>query len=1350
MKALFHRLITSFLFITLFVCAVSADDRVRAIVQLSDPSLSQYKDTIPTLQGVLQARTADGHLNILAPACQAYVAYLAQKQAALEPQIVIAAPGLEIHWRYRIGFNGFALKLFRSQINAVRKLPGVVAVTETYPLEFETDESRNLLGISGLWSALPPDPLGAGAGQRVALIDSGTNANHPFFNPSGYQAPSGYPRAERVAGGVRTPLPVATFASNKVIVASTYAPPGDTTATPFGPGSLHATHVAGIMAGVEGIYQYNSGTEVFNLNLSGMAPGAYIMSYRLDGDTAEFIAAIEDVIKDEADSLNISLGHSRWLTTDSIHDPVKIALEGATDAGVIVCASAGNAGANGDSNITGSWKNSERIITVASSTHARLFSNAVSVTGAPPSLQDRVGIPGAAPAPPIVTTISGEYVVTPGGTSGSAGQACAALPAGSMTGKIALVSRGTCTFDAKKNNVMAAGAVAMIVHNNADDPPTVMGGFNPPVIPSVMISKTDGLGMVTWAAANAAPNASIKGPVARLTTAWPDTVSSFSSRGPSAIMTVKPDIAAPGANILSSITDAAGTVTPPFFEQLSGTSMSTPHITGIAALVKALHPTWTPAQVKSAIMNDANTAMFLDTAFSIPALAKHRGAGRVDAARLVNPDLTFTPSSVSFGLLSSGQSGNANIIATDMRGQGQPLLQYTVSIIPVIGHSAVNVTAAPSSFSSPGGSFTLNLSTSGAPAGDFEGFVEITGNGKSYRLPYYVRIQDASAVKDVLLIDWDRTASGAGDFRSFYTGALSSLGLTYDVFDGGISTAANGNPGVTLVQLQNYRTAILYMGDNFTNWSTTHVGGSFPLQDYLTGGGKLIAIGQDLNSQILYNQNTGSDFNLTSMAGFIRGFEKEPANCTNITSDADFYAVTTPADVLITKFELFGREGDVSVNNGGDGANNQIFPDAGRKAEAADKDDGCIQLYNAENIAPHARVLGNYQTTTRNGIDALREESGVATGVAPDLTLENETPKVNWSAALLHVGLEGLNSNLGDLTAPQALGLLLDFVNDDVSVALAGITTCTTVQFTANATSSRQAEFTKYRWDFGDGTPFFETTTNIVSHSYPAPGDYVARVQAIDALTRSDLGKLALQVDPPPAIDDSHAAVEYTGGWHFKTDSAASNGGYHVRVGSNKKGAATRVVFEGTGITYFYALSSSGGTADIYIDGVKNQTLSYAGTGKISFGHSVSFSNLANGTHEIRIVHVSGTVYVDGFQISCDGEGANASAVQFRSETDSGSANSSEGALITRTFNIGPADQEVSVLIEGSPMPLGVKLLDPAGNLIASGQALISGLSFSGIDSQLSASGVYTLQVVNTLLPGTSLNISVARTVRAD
>ena len=1097
--------------------ADGTSDSVRVIVQLGDPALAEYRDTLPGLTGVTKARSKRGHVDVKAPASQAYLAYLAEQQAELEA-ILDANPAIEVHWRYDTAFNGMALEVPRDSIDAIRGLPNVVGVSETYELEPELDESRNLIGLETLWDAMPDSPLGAGSGLRLALIDSGVNALHPFFDDDGFTAPAGYPKAQRVAGGVRTNLDLATYASNKVIVGNVYAYPGNATATPWGPGSTHGTHVAGIMAGNEDTYAYTSGPATFNLKFSGMAPGGYVMSYRLDGDTAEFIAAIDDVVADQADALNISLGHSRWLTTDPANDPVRSALDAAVDAGVIVAASSGNAGANGDTSVTGSWKLSPKVITVANSSHARVFSNAVTVAGpgtVPANLKTRPGIPGGAPTPPIGAPITAEYVVAPGGVDGNAGLACDPLPAGSLTGKILLASRGTCGFDIKKNNARDAGATAYIIHNNGPDAPISMGGITAPAIPGVMVTLADGRALVAWADANVGETVTLEGPLARLTSGWPDVVAASSSKGPALTMAIKPDISAPGSSVLSSVVnDTTGAVNPAgLFDQLSGTSMSTPHITALAGLTGQLHPTWTPAQVKSALMNTASTSMSLDLEGAIPALAKHRGAGRVNAARLVNPQLTFAPQSLSYGLAKPVDWKKATIAATDVRTSGEKI-KYDVTTRAVVGHPAV--TLKPHQFSSSADgieTFNVNLETTGAPAGDYEGFIEITGGGQTYTIPYFVRVLDPALFKDVLLIDWDRNLGG--DFRPVYTAALTGLGLSFDVFDGG--TLAAGNAGPTFQQLQNYRAVVFFTGNNLTSWANAHTGGSFPLQDYLVAGGKIVFTGQDLGSQLAFNQNVGSDHLYATMGGWLTGATRAaPPACTLTASDRDFYGATAATNpttaVLETAFTLLGSTGDVSTNSGGTGAGNQRFPDAGRTIVATDAADRCVEVYNAVSVEPHARVLGTYTTTKKNGVDVTRLTSAVATGVAPDPTLGNLTPDVTWSLAYLHVGLEGLNANRAALSAQTALGLLHGFVSDNVSVAIHAKEKSRRVVLQARASSASGAAITKYRWDFGDGSPIVETTAPTATHDYAAKGTYTAHVEAVNVLTRTNVASTEVQV----------------------------------------------------------------------------------------------------------------------------------------------------------------------------------------------------------------------------------------------
>lgn len=231
----------------------------------------------------------------------------------------------------------------------------------------------------------------------------------------------------------------------------------------------------------------------------------------------------------------------------------------------------------------------------------------------------------------------------------------------------------------------------------------------------------------------------------------------------------------------------------------------------------------------------------------------------------------------------------------------------------------------------------------------------------------------------------------------------------------------------------------------------------------------------------------------------------------------------------------------------------------------------------------------------------------------------------------------------------------------------------------------------------------------------------------------------------PVDLDDSDGAIEYTGGWHRKSDPSASNGGYHVRVGNNARGAAARLVFNGTEITYFYAVSSQGGTADIYLDGALKQTLSYNAAGSIAFGKSLTYTGLSAGPHELRILQRSGAVYVDGFRIK--GGSADASAVQFTSQQQDTNGSAAEGPVLLRTVAVGLTDVDISVLVEGSSAPLTVKLLDPTGAVIASGGALLSGLTASGVDAGVALPGTYTVQVLGLSLTD-AVTISIVRDSR--
>ncbi len=258
----------------------------------------------------------------------------------------------------------------------------------------------------------------------------------------------------------------------------------------------------------------------------------------------------------------------------------------------------------------------------------------------------------------------------------------------------------------------------------------------------------------------------------------------------------------------------------------------------------------------------------------------------------------------------------------------------------------------------------------------------------------------------------------------------------------------------------------------------------------------------------------------------------------------------------------------------------------------------------------------------------------------------------------------------------------------------------------------------------------------------------------MDGIVVRQVGGPSLRAEPI-FVDDTDPAIEYKGGWHRRHDAGASGGTYHRRVGSKNGGGAAptaRLVFAGSAITYFYATSSAGGTADVLIDGQLAQTISYAGaTAEPAFGASTKFDGLGEGSHEIVVRHRSGIAYLDGFEIapaSVQGQ-ADSAAPQFRSVTEvtSRSLGALPGALATATVLADSATREISVVVEGSARPLLVQLLAPTGAVVASGRELIGGSTISGLDAAADVPGLYTVEVVNELGGAGQIEISIARTV---
>ena len=303
-----------------------------------------------------------------------------------------------------------------------------------------------------------------------------------------------------------------------------------------------------------------------------------------------------------------------------------------------------------------------------------------------------------------VLPVTGKLVIA--GSTGSLVKACTADEIGpEVVGKVAVIERGDCYFVTKLGLLRKAGALGVVV---VSQPGNEAGGLSSPFdvnlnIAGIVVSSTDGEAIV--AAARSGQNASFATPTlvpGRNMTQ----VSDFSSAGPAQINgLIKPDIVAPGANLISaassaSVFDTCAT-TGTCFMLMSGTSMATPYVAGIAAVLRQARPTWSVAMLRSALIHTASQTSVLGASASDPL---RRGVGLVNPARAA--DMTF-----GIGITSLVVAGTSTTTV--------PLINPTTKAITVKVTSDRGWLSTPTSVTIPArGQYDLPISVAGAPAGE--------------------------------------------------------------------------------------------------------------------------------------------------------------------------------------------------------------------------------------------------------------------------------------------------------------------------------------------------------------------------------------------------------------------------------------------------------------------------------------------------------------------------------------------------------------------------------------------------------------------------------------------------------
>lgn len=623
------------------------------VVKLDYDSVASYAGGIAGLPATSPKATGR-KLRQNRAAVAAYTSFLAGLEAEIVARIKQRVPEAEVGQSFRNVYGGVALTLPANKAKEVAALKGVVAVQKDALNQPLTDATPAFLGATSVWPSLG-GPTKAGEGVLVGVLDTGVWPEHPSWADNGLAPPPGGP-FECNFGTSGQPDDKAFACNNKLVGAYAFV---DTylanleplegefcnaagTACSARDADGHGTHTATTAAG--GPVANATLLGVDRGSISGMAPGAHVIAYRVCLDQGCFstdsVAAVNQAIVDGVDVLNFSISGGSSAYTD----PVELAFLEAYEAGILVNASAGNSGPGaGTANHAGPWTN-----TVAASTSDRHFFSTLRLAAAGGGTLSLQGVTVTQGVPPT-------DVVLASSLSGYDGRCLVPAPPLAFAAKVVVCARGVNARVDKGFNVLSGGAAGMILYNTAIQQLNSDSHWLPAIHvegPSAAGSGGDAEKLLAFLSANTGVTATW-GP-GMATRVRGDVIASFSSRGPLGDF-LKPDVTAPGLQILAGMTPDPweGNITagPPgqLYQAIAGTSMSSPHAAGLAALVKDAHPDWTPGQIKSALMTSSVQDVLKEDG-ATPADPFDTGAGAIRANRAVSPTVTFdVPASDYFG-----------------------------------------------------------------------------------------------------------------------------------------------------------------------------------------------------------------------------------------------------------------------------------------------------------------------------------------------------------------------------------------------------------------------------------------------------------------------------------------------------------------------------------------------------------------------------------------------------------------------------------------------------------------------------------------------------------------------------
>ena len=568
------------------------------IVQLEEPALASYRGGIAGLRATSPAATGRDRLAVDSRASQAYVEHLVDRQKDVARDLeAMLGRDVKVTARFQHALNGIVIRAAREEAQLLTDLPGVAAVYPDQKWKLDTDVSNEIIGSPAIWEGETGSDIGSrGEGVVVGMLDTGVNPGHPSFAAVDGD---GYVHENPLGSGNYLGVCAPGAPRHQDICNDKLIGAWDFTGSNATDDNGHGSHTGSTMAGNKHEAVFTIGEDTLTRTISGVAPRANVISYKvctLSCLSSWSVAAVNQAIIDGTDVLNYSISgpDNPW------NNAVDAAFLAAYDAGIFVSASAGNDGPGaGTVAKTAPWN-----AAVAATNSPRLIAHDVSVLGdsVPEDLVGLAGVPGTGPAvaAPVEAELREASVVDADNIRG-----CEDFPAGAFQGAIALIERGDCNFSVKVDNADDAGAIGVIVSNQFVGPPVVMGALEGTDVPSVMLDNADGNRLREYVVANPGTTVRIdSSTVLTMHPEWERMVSDFSSRGPSDFDLLAPTFAAPGRNILAATMASGGETAR--YEFMQGTSMASPHGAGAGALLKGLHPQWSPAAIRSALASTAD------------------------------------------------------------------------------------------------------------------------------------------------------------------------------------------------------------------------------------------------------------------------------------------------------------------------------------------------------------------------------------------------------------------------------------------------------------------------------------------------------------------------------------------------------------------------------------------------------------------------------------------------------------------------------------------------------------------------------------------------------------------------